>query len=99
MILIQGTFRLPPEKLAEAQGPMARVVAASRAEAGCHLYAYAEDLLEPGLIRVSERWESRAHLAAHFKAPHMAQWIEERGQLGLSDRQITLYEADEGTAV
>jgi quinol monooxygenase YgiN len=99
VILIQGTFRMPVEQLPAAREPMARVIAASRAEAGCHEYAYAEDLLEPGLIRVSERWESRAHLAAHFKAPHMARWIEERASLGLFDRQITLYEADEGTAV
>jgi quinol monooxygenase YgiN len=99
VILIQGTFRLPVEQLAAARESMARVVSASRAEDGCHEYAYAEDLLEPGLIRVSERWESRAHLAAHFKAPHMARWVEERVGLGLSDRQITLYEADSGTAV
>ena len=99
MIVIQGTFRLPPERLGDARPAIERMLRASRAEAGCHEYAYAEDLLEPGLIRVSERWESRAHLGAHFKAPHMAQWIEERAGLGLFDRQITLYEADGGTAV
>ena len=36
---------------------MERMIAASRAEPGCLGYAYAEDILEPGLIRVSEAWQ------------------------------------------
>ncbi|MBS0253912.1 MAG: antibiotic biosynthesis monooxygenase [Proteobacteria bacterium] len=99
MIVLIGTFRLPPERLDEARPPMERVVRASRAEAGCLEYAYAEDLFDPGLIRVSEKWASREHLAAHFKASHMQQWIAERAALGLFDRAITLFQADEGTAV
>lgn len=91
-IAIIGEFRMPPERLAEARPAMERVVAATRAEDGCLAYSYAEDLLDPGLIRVSELWESRAHLAAHFAAPHMARWVEERAGLGLSGRQITAYE-------
>lgn len=49
MIVVIGTFRLPIERCAEAQGALSRVIAASRAEAGCLSYAYAEDVLEPGL--------------------------------------------------
>jgi quinol monooxygenase YgiN len=55
MLLITGTFRIPPERLAEARPAMAAMIAASRAEAGCLDYSYAEDLLEPGLIRVTDR--------------------------------------------
>lgn len=91
-VAVLGHFRLPPERLAEAREPMARVIEATRKEAGCLAYSYAEDTLEPGLIRVTELWASRAHLAAHFEAPHMKRWVEERGQLGLTDRQIAAYE-------
>ena len=46
---------------------MAEVVAASRAEDGCIDYAYAEDMLDPGLIRVIEAWRDQAALDRHFK--------------------------------
>ena len=97
MIVVVGQFRLPVEQLAEAQDAMARVMLATRAEAGCVQYNYAADLLDPGLIRVSEVWESRAQLSAHLQTPHMQQWVEERAGLGLSERAITVYEADDGT--
>ena len=99
MIVVVGQFRLPPERMAEARPAMARVMLATRAEAGCVQYNYAEDLLDPGLIRVSEVWDSREQLTAHLKTAHMAQWVEERTGLGLSERAITVYHADDGQAL
>ena len=96
MIVVVGQFRLPPERMAEARPAMARVMLATRAEVGCVQYNYAEDLLDPGLIRVSEVWDSREQLTAHLATPHMAQWVHERAGLGLSERAITVYAADEG---
>jgi quinol monooxygenase YgiN len=75
------------------------VMEATRKEDGCIEYNYAEDVLDPGLIRVSEVWESREQLGAHLKTAHMAVWGEERTALGLSGRAITVYEADSGTAI
>ena len=95
-IAIVGQFRIPPENLAAARPLMIAVMEASRAEAGCIEYNYAEDLLEPGLIRVSEVWESHEHLAAHFKSAHMQRWIEQRAGLGLSGRQVTGFTAERG---
>ncbi|MEY4238680.1 MAG: hypothetical protein RL339_1281 [Pseudomonadota bacterium] len=95
-IAIVGQFRIPVENLAAARPLMIAVMEASRAEDGCIEYNYAEDLAEPGLIRVSEVWESRAHLAAHFKSAHMQRWITERAGLGLSGRQVTGFAAERG---
>ena len=91
MILVVGQFRLPPENLAAGREALLRVIKATRAEPGCIDYAYAEDLAEPGLIRVSEKWESREALAAHFEAAHMKQWQQERIGLGMSDRDMAAY--------
>ena len=91
-IIVAGTFRLPPERMDEARPAMAAVVAASNAEAGCLVYAYAEDVTEPGLIRVHEAWASREALDRHFAQPHMADWQRLRQALGFSDRAIVLYE-------
>ena len=97
MIVVVGQFRLPVERMVEARDAMARVMLATRAEDGCMQYNYAEDLLDPGLIRVSEVWDSRAQLTAHMQTAHMQKWVEERAGLGLSERAITVYEADAGT--
>lgn len=92
MILVLGSFRLPPENLAAGREALLRVIEATRAEPGCIDYAYAEDVSEPGLIRVSEKWTSREALAVHFEAAHMKQWQRERIGLGMSDRDMRAYE-------
>lgn len=91
-VAVIGQFRMPPEAMAAARPLMATVMLATRAEDGCIEYNYAEDVLDPGLIRVSEVWASREQLAAHLKTPHMTVWGEERAALGLSGRKITVYE-------
>jgi quinol monooxygenase YgiN len=92
MIVVIGSFRLPLESLEPAREAMARVIAVSRAEPGCLAYAYAEDVLEPGLFRANEAWETRAALVAHFEMPHMKQWQRERAELGMTRREVIAYE-------
>lgn len=94
MIVIEGTVRIPPANLEKARGMMEQMIRASRAEAGCIDYAYSVDVLDPGLIRVNESWESRDALAAHFKTAHMATWRSFFPELGITDRSLRLYEAD-----
>ena len=93
MIVVVGQFRFPPGQMAAALPAMRKVMEATRAEDGCIEYNYGEDVLDPGLIRVSEIWASRAQLDAHMQAPHMAVWQAERAALGLSGRSIAVFEA------
>jgi quinol monooxygenase YgiN len=95
MVIVMGTVRVDPEAVERLRPAMEAMMAASRAEDGCLIYAYALDLLEPGLVRVSELWTDRAALQAHFQTPHMATW---RAALAgqVRDRDIKLYEADDG---
>jgi quinol monooxygenase YgiN len=65
-----------------------------RAEPGCIEYAYAIDLLDPTLVRISERWTTRAALAAHSKAPHLAEWRSHWPRLRITDRSLRLYEGE-----
>ena len=94
MIIIEGTVRIDPAKLDAARPAMEKMVRASRAEDGCIEYAYSIDLLDPGLVRVNERWESRDHLKAHFQTSHMAEWRAVLPGLGITDRSLRLYDAD-----
>ncbi|RAK56200.1 antibiotic biosynthesis monooxygenase [Phenylobacterium soli] len=91
-MIIAGTVRVPPENLARFKPHMEAMLAASRAEDGCLVYSYAEDVAEPGLIRVFEAWRDQAAIDAHFQTPHIAAWRAAWPQFGVSDRQLSLYE-------
>ena len=99
MIIIMGTVKLAPDRLEAARPAMAKMVAASLAEPGCIAYAYAQDVLEPETIRIAEQWRDRAALTEHFATPHMAEWRGVMGDLGLTGRDLRVFEADEGAAI
>ena len=92
MLVIAGTIRVPPENLEGLRPHMLAMLAASRAEDGCIVYSYAEDIETPGLIRIFEAWRDRAALDAHVKAPHLAAWRAAWPVHGVSDRRLTAYE-------
>lgn len=91
MIVVEGTIRV--RDLAGAKPHMQAMIQASRAESGCIDYAYAEDLMDPGLIRVSERWESREALMRHLESEHIARWRACWPRIGITERSLRLYEA------
>jgi quinol monooxygenase YgiN len=92
MLLIVGTFRLPPARLLPARAAMARMIEASRAEDGCNEYVYAEDVLEPGLVHVKELWRDQAALDRHFASAHLAAWRAIWAKLQITDRDLRLYD-------
>jgi len=65
---------------------------ASRAEPGCLTYSYAEDILEPGLIHVTEAWTDQASLDRHVASTHISQWRACWPGLGIAERKLLLYE-------
>ena len=91
-LIIAGTIRVPPERLDAFRPHMIAMLEASRAEDGCLVYSYAEDVAEPGLIRVFEVWRDQAALDAHFQTPHLAAWRAAWPEFGVSDRRLIAYE-------
>ena len=91
-VIIAGTVRVAPERLAAFRPHQDAMLAASRAEDGCLTYSYAVDLQDPGLIRVFEVWRDQAAIDAHFQAPHMSAWRVAGAEFGVSDRQLSLYD-------
>ncbi len=94
MFIIAGSIRFPVENIDAARAELNKVVIGSRAEAGCEAYAFAEDVLEPGLFHVSERWADRAALATHKDTPHFVSYRAATAALGVHDRNVRLYEVD-----
>ncbi len=99
MILVIGTVRVPEEAFETARPAMETMVAATRNEDGCIRYAYARDLVDPGVMHISEAWRDRDALKAHFAAPHMAAWRKAVAEVGMSERNLRLYETGEGDPV
>ena len=95
MLVTIGTIRLPAERLDEARPAMQRMILGSRTEPGCIDYSYAQDVLDAGLIHVTEVWSDRAALDAHFRSPHIADWRASWAALGIGERNLMLYEAGE----
>lgn len=91
-LIIAGTVRVPPENLAGIRPHMLAMLTASRAEDGCIEYSYAQDVAEPGLVRVFEVWRDQAALDAHFASEHMKAWRAAWPSFGVSDRRLFAYE-------
>ncbi len=91
-IIIGGTVRVPPENIEKLRPHMLTMLAASRTEDGCETYSYGFDAKDEGLVRVFEVWRDQAAIEAHFKAPHVGPWRAAGAELGVFERQLTLYE-------
>jgi len=93
MIVLTGTIRIPADKLDQARPLMKAVIEATRQEEGCLFYSFGADVLDPGLIVVAEAWRDEACLGAHLGSAHFASWRDAGATLGVTDRQLTVYEA------
>lgn len=96
MIIVAGKINVPPAGMGDYRKAAAAVIAATRQEKGCQVYAFAEDVLEPGLIRIFEIWDTMADLDAHGAAPHMTPWREALAGIGTTGRDIRTYETEGG---
>ena len=90
-IVILARLQFPPERMAEVRAAVAAVREATLTEDGCLQYAFAEDLAEPGLIRVSEIWASRAALDSHGASAHVAAWRATAAGLGMAGREVRVF--------
>ena len=98
-IVVGGHFRLKPEDVEALRPAMEAVLTATRAEDGCIVYSYAEDVLDPGFIRIFEIWRDMAALDAHSAAPHIAAWVEARAKFDVSERRVIAYEVASQTDI
>lgn len=92
MIIVAGTVRIEPSKLGLARGEMEKMIKASRAEDGCITYSYAVDVIDPHIVHVFEAWRDRQALQRHFNMPHLADWRAAWSAIGVSDRNLLMYE-------
>ena len=93
-IIISGTVDLPPDRLEEALAAAKPLIEGALTEPGCQDYDWCPDPLHPGRLRVFERWESEAALAAHFQAEWYLRMRETLGSFGLLGASTAKYRVD-----
>jgi len=94
MLIIIGVVKV--ESVAEVEKARAGITAmvkASNAEPGCILYAFSQDLGDPTIIRITEKWKDQAALDAHFATPHMATFIAGLADVKIDGMTTKLYDA------
>lgn len=91
-IVVAGTIRVPPENLSGLRPHLQRYIDACRAEDGCEVFSFAEDVSEPGLLRVFEIWRDSAALERHKGMAHVDAWRALWPDYGVTGRSLTRFE-------
>jgi len=99
MLIVLAKAQVGEGSLEPAMAAIAEMVAASNAEEGCIAYAFTQDLLEPGIIHIVEKWKDEAALASHFATPHMAAFGAAIGGLDFKVIEALKFHADDGAPV
>jgi quinol monooxygenase YgiN len=99
MLIVLAKAQVGEGAMAAATAAIADMVAASNAEEGCIAYAFTQDVLQPGVIHIVEKWTDDAALAAHFATPHMAAFGAAIDGLDFKVVEAIKYHADEGAPV
>ena len=94
-VILAGTIRVAPERLADLRPHLKAQVEGSRAEPGCLEYALSEDPLDPGLIWVFEHFVDEEALAFHRASPHMAAWRACWPELGVGERRMSSFDVSD----
>ena len=95
MLLIEGWIKLAKGEFDKVRDAGITMVEATNREDGCLHYAFAQDIADPDLIRISERWESQEALAAHGASAHMAAFNKVMGGVQREGADLRLYSAEE----
>ena len=95
MIVVNAVIESTEEDIAAMQEAIAIMERASLAEAGCHDYTFSVELNNPTVLRITEKWDDMASLAAHFNEPHMAEFQKAMAANPPKSVEAKFYEATE----
>lgn len=96
MLMVIGTAKLGEGSLEAGREAFTAMITASREEEGCIDYAYAVDVLDPTILRITEKWVDEAALAFHFQTPHMAAFQSALAGLDVTITDVRKFQSDDG---
>jgi len=92
MVVVQVEVVVEPGSAEQVRDAVAKMEQATRREPGCLKYAFSVDVTDPGMVRVTERWESLDAIKTHLASPHMAEFNQAVGALQPKGLEIKAYE-------
>ena len=92
MIVVQVEVMVEPGSADQVRDAIKKMEQATRGEPGCLKYAFSVDVTDPGMVRVTERWESLDAIKVHLASPHMAEFNKAIGALHPKGLDIKAYE-------
>jgi len=99
MYLNSGTIPIDPGSRDAVAALLATAREASLAEPGVQAYEFAQDLWDPGTIRLFEVYEDEAALASHMEQPHTRELFGALRPHLTGRSTMTAYAATEVTTV
>lgn len=95
MIFVQGTIRLGSPDIQAIVSAIKMMTTKSNEEPGCIHYSFAQDISDPQLLHICERWKSEEDLNAHFQTEHMAKFNELVATIEVTRMDVRMYAGDE----
>jgi quinol monooxygenase YgiN len=99
MLIVLAKAKVSEAAMEAARAVIADMVAASNAESGCIAYAFTQDLLDPNVLHIVEKWQDEAALSAHFATPHMAAFGAGIAGLDFTVIEALKFHTDDGAPV
>jgi quinol monooxygenase YgiN len=99
MLIVLAKAQVGAGAMDAAKAAIADMVAASNSEDGCIAYAFTQDVLDPSVLHIVEKWQDVAALAAHFATPHMAAFGAAIAGLDFTIIEALKFHADDGSPV
>jgi quinol monooxygenase YgiN len=98
-IVVTGYVKVAP-KDSEAFVKMLQAhVPRVRKKDGCIAYAFAADVLDPDVVRMSEAWRDQESLEAHLADKEFQGVLEELAHIGLIARSVQRYDVSSSTEI
>ena len=99
MIVITAIVQSSAADIEAMRDAIAEMETASRAEDGCHDYTFLQEVNDPDVLRINERWESMEALQKHFATPHMAKFNEAISAHPPKSMDLQIHELGEALAL
>ena len=94
MLAIIARIELSPEHADAFLTAAAKVIEPTLAEPGWQLYAFSKCIKDPGVIWVSEQWDSEESLTAHLATDHVKGLLEETSGLEILSMDARKYDVN-----
>ena len=90
-IIISGVVDIDVAQMDKAMAGAEPLIVGALTQEGCMDYDWCPDPVNPGRIRVFERWESEASLANHFNNHWYTDMRTHIGQCGITNADVLRY--------